>query len=490
MIENKYIHGYLTVYVALSMTILISLCLALIEGARSNAIRMEAEIIMEVGLNSILAEYHRALFEQYNLFYIDSSYGTSETSWKKTQDHLTYYLEKNCDINDVTLGQSKYRNFLGMTVNEVKIQGLALATDNGGSFFRKRAIEAIQNDIGLETLEEVIKWIDVVEGKGWDKSNLELEQSKINEQIDEHINEQRELSELQWDNTEVPDFIKRLEQKRTTGILNLVIDDTSEVSQAEVDLSTLCYERLQKGILNAGNVDIEKTSTSEKMNTEIIERFLFQEYILRYGNYYGKILDKGVLKYQIEYLISGKNNDIENLKSVVYRISAIREAANSAYLFMDEVKCAEAEAAAALIATVMLVPEITPLLKVSILLGWAYAESLYDVKVLLAGGKVPLIKNAENWHYDIEGVLNPNDVEENIGWNNGLTYDDYLRILLVLMNLELQTFRFLNIIEMDIRNTPGSIGFRMDGCIDYIQASATFTSTYGYEYYIVRKKEY
>ena len=51
----KSVRAYLTVYLSLTMSVLLSLCLALIEGVRSNAIRLEAECIMDIGMDSILA---------------------------------------------------------------------------------------------------------------------------------------------------------------------------------------------------------------------------------------------------------------------------------------------------------------------------------------------------------------------------------------------------------------------------------------------------
>ena len=63
------VRGYLTVFVTLSLTVLLSLFLAVLESVRQSTVSMEAEIIANTGLNSVLAEYHRELFKQYNLFF-------------------------------------------------------------------------------------------------------------------------------------------------------------------------------------------------------------------------------------------------------------------------------------------------------------------------------------------------------------------------------------------------------------------------------------
>ena len=73
--------GYLTVFFSLILTVMISLCLALLFGVKRNTGRMEGECITDVAMNSVLAEFHRELLNQYNLFFVDSSYGTSYCSY-------------------------------------------------------------------------------------------------------------------------------------------------------------------------------------------------------------------------------------------------------------------------------------------------------------------------------------------------------------------------------------------------------------------------
>ena len=65
--------GYITVFLSLSLTLILSLVFTVIEGARISAIRMKFECVTDIGMNSVLAEYHRELVKQYNIFAIDAS---------------------------------------------------------------------------------------------------------------------------------------------------------------------------------------------------------------------------------------------------------------------------------------------------------------------------------------------------------------------------------------------------------------------------------
>ena len=196
------------------------------------------------------------------------------------------------------------------------------------------------------------------------------------------------------------------------------------------------------------------------------------------------------INYQIEYLIAGNDKDVANLKKVVNTICFIREAANAAYIFTDKEKCAEAEAVATVLAALLQVPEIASLLKNALLLGWAYAESLYDVEQLLSGNRIPLIKDKTTWHYDLDSALSLKETKETETVAEGLCYEDYLRLLLLFADMDTLTGRAMNMVEADIRLTSGNAFFRLDNCYDKVEFCLHVRSKYGYEYEITRKKGY
>lgn len=105
-------NGYMTIYLALTLGVMISLCLALIEGCRCRGICLETECVMDIGMDSILAEYHRELFAQYNLFAVDCSYGTVHGTTKLTEEHLLEYMNHNFSLEDIFLDKFLYRDFL------------------------------------------------------------------------------------------------------------------------------------------------------------------------------------------------------------------------------------------------------------------------------------------------------------------------------------------------------------------------------------------
>lgn len=415
-------NAYLTVYLLLSLTVLLSLCLLLIEGVRRNGAALEACCAADVGMQSIMAEYHRELLEQYNLFAIDCSYGTSSCRKRNTEGHLYQYLDKNL--------QAGGRDFFSLRVSGAELTGVSILTDEGGAVFRSCAVQAMRDEVGLELLEQLQEWMETVRING-----LEEEQS---------------------------------------------------LSQRTLLVEGLAGSRLKQGKVSVGNL----TETEEKnAATQLWERFLFQEYLLHYLGNYREGKPEGALEYQLEYLLAGRDADAENLRSVAGRLCALREAANVIYLFSDEEKSSMVEGVASLICTALQVPELTPVLKTSIILGWAYAESVHDVRQLLAGGKIPLLKDEASWYLSLENALN-GDFGGEQQENAGLSYEDYLRIFLMLTDLDTLTTRAMDMVEADIRLTPGNECFRLDGCYSRVEARMNVSSERGYAFEMIRTGSY
>ena len=101
---------------------------------------------------------------------------------------------------------------------------------------------------------------------------------------------------------------------------------------------------------------------------------------------------------------------------------------------------------------------------------WALAEAFVDVRCLLNGGKVPLVKAVSDWQLSLEGVLKIGaegklpDLGENITvWGNetadesrsgskkGLDLTGYLRMFLFVSYGSEPLFRMMDMMQMNIK---------------------------------------
>ena len=469
--------GYLTVFLSLILSIMISLCLVLILGARENLRRMQIECITDICMNNILAEYHRELLEQYDLFFIDTSYGTSYASYEQTAAHLEEYLTYNLGGEDIFLS-SVYRNPTKLQVESVQITGVAAACDDGGAVLRRQAADVMSGRIGIAYLQQIADWLEVVKEYEMDTRDILAEQQAAVAELEKwegSFGEGEDAIEIEIPGENVVSFWE-------AGMLNLLILDTSDLSAASV--------QPQEYVSHRDRLQGTGMQSAVTFEDNCWDQLLFQEYVMQYTGCYGAEKENSCLKYQTEYILAGKGSDVENLQEIVYRLLAIRAVSNVLHLVTDKEKVQLIEAVAGTLSAVLLMPELKPMFQTILVLTWALFESMCDVALLLAGYKVPLLKTAKDWHYSLEYMLGFDGNLESATQDEGLAYADYLRILLCLQDKETTTFRLMDIMEMDIRQTDGNRYFRMDACIDGLQANIVFSSKDEKSYSISRSYGY
>ena len=123
--------------------------------------------------------------------------------------------------------------------------------------------------------------------------------------------------------------------------------------------------------------------------------------------------------------------------------------------------------------------------KATILFAWTYAESVKDVRILLDGNKIPVLKSAETWSTPLYKLAFFHNYLDDYGVKEeGVCYEDYLRFFLYQQSEKEILYRFMDVCEMDIRMTKGNEYFQMDGCISAVKATANVSSGYGNGYEI------
>lgn len=479
--------GYITVYLALILGILITFVFTLIEAVRIQTIRTETEGVMDIGLFSVFGEFHRELLEQFDLFYIDTTYGEGKPNIKRSEEHLQYYMNQNFE-NSIKSTFFKYRDLTDLHCDNVEFDAYMLASDEEGEVLKRQIVEYMQEKKKITEVERTVKELLNLKNSGKLSRDVEGEWSKANENVQNIVEERKkdfidpetgEQMDVGIDNPS--DYVK---QKRLEGILGLAMPKGKRVSTASVSLSK--YFSHRKAMKGKGTL---------KKDTDILDKvsqkLLLREYLLEKCGHFHQSTEKNYLKYQIEYLLHGKNSDLKNLKAVLEDILHIRQVLNIIYLFSDSEKVKEANDLAWIISLALFTPELQEAVKISILYAWSYAESVKDIRILIDGEKVPLFKNKTNWNTPLSQLLTfQSDLGSYKKVSNGMDYGDYLSYFLQLQSEKQLLYRFMDICEMDIRMTAGNDNFQMDGCIEAIKATANVSSGYGHGFQITRTSTY
>ncbi|MCD7819834.1 MAG: DUF5702 domain-containing protein, partial [Lachnospiraceae bacterium] len=225
-----------------------------------------------------------------------------------------------------------------------------------------------------------------------------------------------------------------------------------------------------KSRLQTGTLDIETEHSG------LVSDVLFREYLIRYFANFVSGESDTVLDYQLEYILGGKATDKKNLQYVVNRLLLLREGMNYAYSVSDKTMNTQAGSLATTLTGFLGIPALTAATKHALLLAWSYGESLMDIRILLDGGKVPLVKDSSSWSLTLENLGRVTEMLESGATDKeeGLTYEDYLRILLNMSSLTNQKMRALDMIQASIREEEGMSSFQVQYCIVAVETSVTY----------------
>lgn len=467
--------GTITVFLSLTLLVMISLITVVVESARERSMRMRIEMAMDMGMQSVFAEYNKALLEEFDLYFIDSSYGNDNGDAYYTAQRFKNYMDYN--LNPVK-GQMLVlsRDLFGLSADSVNVNMETRATDSGGRVFKRQAIQYIKDKYGMSIVEEMSKVkadYEQYEMEDYDVATRREENAKKLKKADDACDDEGEKIEY----TNPADKV----EKSRSGVLNILLE--KEVSDRTLKLSSRLSERHLKagdGIVGAGDLD------------DIKSDILFGMYINDKFSSYVNDVGRNGLHYEIEYILNGEKSDKDNLRKTVEKLLLIRETANCMYIFDDETITEQAKAVAEIIAALIEMPELEEPFEYSILFAWAFAESCVDVRTLLDGGKVPIMKDAGNWNLKTiaDAVTFKAHLNDGIKNNSGLDYRIYMQLLLLMEKDRDKIYRSMDMIENDLHYIVGNESLKMDECIEFMELEANVSSAYGRNFSIVRSFGY
>lgn len=452
--------GSITVYLSLVLCVMVALIYTAIDSARYSCGRALLSMAADEGLFSLFGEYDRILYEKYGLLFIDGGYDTGELKAGVLLEEAVDYMEKNAGSGSVQAGLFS-SDLFRIDIDEKSVTGYVLATDSGGEPLRQQIRKLMLGKTGADALGALYAkysgasvLLETV-GNG-NRDNMEQLKAEYESQRAAAV--QRQEEEEDPVEVEVPaDFknpIDHIYRLKRLGIMGWAVPDINRVSAERIDLSAMPSSRT----LNKGMGMLPETQSS------VEDRFFLAKYITDFFPCFTAEEENG-LRYQAEYAIAGKAADVDNLKSVLNRLLLIREVLNAAYLTIDQEKQAEAYAAAAVISSVLLIPEFIELVKGILILCWAFGESMIDLKTLLAGGKVPLIKDASSWQLSLSDLASLSMDTSPGGSQSGFDYREYLCILLMIKSGDKLMSAVTDLLEYNRRIKSGENGFCIDTCV-------------------------
>lgn len=459
--------GSMTVFFSILTVLFLSLLCALAESARIQGARVKASSVLDLGVFSLFGEYDKYLLEEYDVFAFNGSYGTGTFSIGDVEERLDRYMSKNAKPGTT---------LFPMDTEGSQILEYALLTDSKGEVFKNQVVSNLKSAIGTEAAARFLEKkrdAEAMEKEGelyeqqeqTNHTDLERLEAEKEQAAAEETKEAGVVEITPEPETPTPanplDVIKQIKK---TGILGLVMRNPEEVSKKTLEKDQLVSRRRREN----GNMRLPGKQSGVAADA------VFLEYLTsRFGNF-REPKEKSGLAYQMEYLLGGKTSDRENLKKVVNKLLFVREGVNFLCIGGNARMRHEAELLAAALTAAIPIPGITAATTAALLLAWAYGESLLDVRQLLAGGKVPLVKTEQSIKLTLNNLIHLTEVlkECDSGGGEGVDYEGYLQILLVGGSQKEYPMRALDLIETELRQKENYGSFCIDHCIAGLSAQA------------------
>lgn len=471
--------GKITVFMTLVMLVMVSLIIAVINICEHYVIWENANVATRGAISDVKSSYDSYIFEHYHILLFDKTmYGKGEGAY---EEMMKDYVNKNLG------GKAECLDVVNSYTDLVEDDCKAL----------KSQINEIMPYLVAEYGAD--KVLEKTGGEDGSLSSLDQEQMSKSE-LDAQNIENGESDDV---NLEVFGFGKKKDDPREktklckySGVLYVVKPEKFRVSEKEIDLSN-SFSKTYVGtceydVIGGFESDFDdygsfKNSTllNGCWNGALANAGLSTTYYLNVFNdaVSKKVNTSAVLDYELEYLIEGYSSDAKNLSEVTEKIVGMRTMLNYGYLIKDVEKMAEIRSLATTLSVIVLVPE--PILKYLLTGCWAYAESIYDTRMLLEGKKVPYKKTSKDWHTSLMGI-GTDMMQTGNGSSKGLDYKDYLTILLATKG-DIATYRALDLMETNARTvhpefkiTNAAVGLdtevkiRINGAISYIHMSGGY----------------
>lgn len=468
----------LTVMAAMVLMVVISLITTCIKSSLQSGYYTVVKQSCRLSEESVFASYNNQLLKDFNIFALNKSDILNNKLCSYINENISSY-SPNISLSDCAFNTFSYM------------------TDNEGYGVEEQIVKAMEYGMYSGVFDKESKYIrcgeNISEAQAYseqfngDNANLKKELADMLEQSDDD-DMQYEDRQKEQINTSL-NAVWQLYEYLKSGICETVTE--GRISNKYIEIQELADEYIKSRDISFINKDVIKRSIEASGNEDTLKKnVLSTEYVAKHFICYtdtspgdnDRAGSSALLDYEMEYIIGGEHNDRENVYKVINQLSVIREGVNLSYLISSQDKMSEAYMLAAALVGVTGCDLAVRLVQYIIVSIWAYAESIVELRKLLAGETIALIKNRDNWILQLSSLVdeklnlqslinnitsyeavNNNKVEEN-GRDNGIGYKEYLKLLIMYMNKSDRNYRIAALMELRMI-MYGHSGFRMKNYI-------------------------
>ncbi|MBQ9931794.1 MAG: hypothetical protein IJO79_05510 [Firmicutes bacterium] len=439
------------------------------EASAGYAARSTADGILRLAAQSVLAEYDRALFQEYGLFGVSLHEELLESRIRQYGEAGFAKSAGAADLLRLELQSVKGNLSEGSLLSPEVVSFQIQEYMEGRILTDPQSWEALAGLLGqISTLNHLIGVSDSL-ADDFQAAKLLLEETSSSEDGDLAYAEENyaqaqghALGAVNMLQSQINGFSSGDPELLEGSLLPEPSGFRPEESLEDEMIRVLANEDYMS-ILPSRLLEVDKGmafslsgSPAQNAAADLKENFLLSTYIVRYFDSHLSREGEGKHYFQNEgeYVLFGQMSDDANYQRTKASLITLRTALNLIHIYTDEVKYQETLALAASI----LPGPAAPILQFVIALAWAGAEAGKDMERLEDGKNVPLFKTRESWILSLAGTVENASAAEDEG--RGLHYENYLFLFLLLTDREAKLVRIMDLIQINLQASHDS-GFAM-----------------------------
>lgn len=465
-----------------SITVFMSMCLAVfllfvgtvLESARAALLQNQLQRGAEAAMDSLFSQYDGDLFDQFGILMLNTE---DLPDFQGMDELLLDALKQEMDLKEgrITVGGNLFRE----QAEAVQVLDVMPATAMEGELFARSVLEYMKYRLPTVLVQEAAKELALVKQGEEAKGGRTDQTEEIEQQLPKGEGQAGKAEEAIQGS-----ILGKVKALKENGFMELVLPAGYTASQ----------KRTTKSDFPSNNNSGSGTAPSN-LTGNLLNNLMFCEYALEYLSDFTRESSNEVLQYELEYVIYGSGIDRENLKGCIEAMLLLREGMNIMTIYQNSYLEAQADAfAAALVGWTGIAP-LVEAVKAAAVGAWAYGEAVTDVRALLGGGQVPLLKQGDEWYLTLTDL--PKLLEGKVlgtrSYESGLDYQDYLRIMLLMTNEKDKYYRVMDMIQCRLSSCKPRFYLKECAYAVAIRADASvkplFPSLVGYRGALFRQYE-
>ncbi len=205
--RRQKLKGVITIYLTLSLSIMITLIVTTIEMARVIAAGTYSERVLQTAMESTLCNYYLPLFERYHVFGLDIGYGSNIADSNLLAEEIrkgmdaSFYPIKNDQPSNLLMHNKSYL-ICNPKLDTLSIENIHYMTDWNGEFFRKQAVSYMKYQAGAEGAEHLLDLVHALE-----------KTEKVNQKFEEKMRIEQEFMLIDKDILQLMELIDGIKIK-------------------------------------------------------------------------------------------------------------------------------------------------------------------------------------------------------------------------------------------------------------------------------------